>query len=371
MHAAIVNLTSGGLSGGYKKYLQQLLPLLHASPLISQLDVFSPRSAEFTGADTQGYWTWPESDGMTGYKQLRLELARRRPDVVFFPSARLVRLTQPSVVMVRNMEPLVAPFAGNSVRDGLKNIGRRIVARWSCLQATRVIAVSDFVRDFLVDNWRLSANKIGIVPHGVEPPLEPNLWDKPNALTLPDDRPWIFAAGSIRPARGLEDVVGALNFNTSGTRLRLVIAGAASGDGEAYRKKLERTITQAGYTDDVVWTGPLSQREMAWCYANCSVFAMTSRVEACPNTALEALAYGAACIATTRRPMPETFADATLYYEAGDSRMLARQIARVLQMGRQERGALRRKALARAADFTWPKTAAATIQQLMLAANKS
>ena len=370
MRTAVVNLTSGGLSGGYRKYLQQLLPLLHDSPLITQLDVLSPSSVQFD-TSRDGYWSWPDADGMTGYKSLRSELARRKPDVVFFPSARLVNVAIPTVVMVRNMEPLVAPFAGNSMRDGLKNVGRRVVARWSCRRATRVIAVSDFVRDFVVDHWNVPPTKIGVVPHGVEPPLEPGARIKPQSVAVGKD-PWIFAAGSIRPARGLEDLLGALSYiHSAGIRPRIVVAGATSGDGETYRQKLQRAIDQAGHAGDVVWAGPLSQPEMAWCYANCSAFVMTSRVEACPNTALEALAYGCVCVATTRRPMPETFGDAARYYEAGDQQMLAEQIVTVLRMTDVERNDLARKAVSRAADFTWQKTAEGTIRELQLAAHQS
>jgi glycosyltransferase involved in cell wall biosynthesis len=368
---ALVNLTSGGLSGGYKKYLERMLPLLRSSPSISRLEVLSPRGLEVPADGAHGAWSWPENDGVAGYRVLKAELARRRPDVVFVPSARLIRTPFPSVVMVRNMEPLVAPFRGNSPRDAFRNVGRRVVARASCNRATRVIAVSAFVRDFLVDHWGVTPAKVGIVPHGVETSLPRISWVKPKAIKSSAHRPLIFAAGSIRPARGLEDLLGALpHLRSAGIDPLVVIGGATSGDGQAYQKRLEAAIDKDGHGDSVVWAGSLSQQEMAWCYGNCNVFVMTSRVEACPNTALEALTYGCLCIATTERPMPETFVDAATYYGAGDSERLADQIARAFRLSTAEKTAAGRRAVERANHFTWESTVIATIQQLQLAADK-
>ena len=45
MKVAIVNLTSGGMSGGYLKYLRTLVPLLRQDPRISRLDVFVPEGS--------------------------------------------------------------------------------------------------------------------------------------------------------------------------------------------------------------------------------------------------------------------------------------------------------------------------------------
>ena len=42
MHVAIVNITAGGISGGYRKYLQKIVPLLGRDQRVTSLDVFVP-----------------------------------------------------------------------------------------------------------------------------------------------------------------------------------------------------------------------------------------------------------------------------------------------------------------------------------------
>ena len=62
MHVALVNLTSGGMSGGYKKYLEIMLPLLAADPAISRLELSSPEGLNYRRAASVPEWCWPASD---------------------------------------------------------------------------------------------------------------------------------------------------------------------------------------------------------------------------------------------------------------------------------------------------------------------
>lgn len=368
MRVTLVNLTSGGMSGGYKKYLEIMLPLLAAHPSISRLELASPEGLAFQRDPRVPEWTWPAGDARSGFAALRGHLRERNADVVFIPTARMIRTGLPTVVMVRNMEPLVAPFTGNSLADGIRNVARRLVARSSVRRADRVIAVSDFVHDFLVSAWNIADDKIGVVPHGIEPALPPAQRTMPPALGVLREGAMLFTAGSIRPARGLDDAIGALELLVArAVPAHLVIAGTVSGNAARYRGELGERIARRGLSDRVIWAGELSAPEMGWCFARCTAFVMTSRVEACSNTALEALSYGAPCVATSRRPMPETFETAATYYAAGDAAALAGRIVDVIRMSSGERALASRRAEERSHRFVWAKTAHETVRQLSLA----
>jgi glycosyltransferase involved in cell wall biosynthesis len=209
-----------------------------------------------------------------------------------------------------------------------------------------------------------------MVPHGIEAPLDETCRIAPASLrTMPVSGAMLFTAGSIRPARGLEDAIEALSLlSRHGKSARLIIAGEVAGDAARYRQKLDRYIQQSGLSERVCWTGSLTASEMGWCFAQCDAFIMTSRVEACPNTALEAMTYGAVCVSTTNRPMPETFGAGALYYPAGDVRALAECLEIVIDGTAPNRRALSSRAVTRAAEFTWARTARDTVRQLALAA---
>lgn len=365
MHIAIVNLTGGQFSGGYRKYLLQLVPLLAAEPDVT-LDVFNPAGTPPLLAGVARERSVNVRD--LRHRPLKRELAALAPDVVFIPTARAVSVPGiPTVCMVRNMEPLVVPFGGNGPADALKNLVRRRMAHDACRRADRIIAVSAYVRDFLTQQWHVDPARIGVVHHGVEAPLPAAAAAPPSGMEQMD-APFIFTAGSIRAARGLDDLIAALAaLRERGTSVRAVIAGSDTSHGGRDGTRLRRRIADAGLDAQVTWTGQLSAPEMAWCFRNAAVFVMTTRAEACPNTALEAMAYGACIVATDGPPLPEICGDAATYYRAGDGASLAHRISAALAAPPGERAARADAARARARQFTWAATAQRTLHELRVA----
>src|SRR5687768_14955989 len=136
MKIAVVALTRGNASGGNRKHLSRLVPLLREQPEVERLDLFVP--PQMAGESDR---TWPLHDELRGFRELRRALMSLRPDVVFIPNARMLRVPGvPVVTMVRNMEPLEVPFGGNTVAEGLRNAVRAVAARTACRQSDRVIA---------------------------------------------------------------------------------------------------------------------------------------------------------------------------------------------------------------------------------------
>lgn len=359
MRIAVVNLTSGGLSGGYRKYLSRLMPLLANDPRITALSVFVPEGAAAavaamkSGIDVR---TWPRQPVGARFSMLVRDVVACAPDVVFVPTARHAEFANiPVVVMVRNMEPLTVPFGGNTWAEGLKNVARAWEARRACRRAARVIAVSGHVRDFIVLRWQIDRDRVGTVYHGVDDP-------GPAAPVAPPPvSRTLFTAGSIRPARGVEDMIRALPLVDAD--VRLVIAGQVDPGCAGYAEQLRRLCGELGVTSRVTFAGQLGSEDMARAFRRCAAFVMTSRAEACPNTALEAMSYGCAIVSVDRAPMPEFLGEAALYYPIAEVRALAGHLRAVLT-NTAERDRLARAARRRAAPFTWEATRERTIQEL-------
>jgi len=352
MKLVVANLTSGGLSGGYRKYLSRLMPLLAADPRISRMTVFVPGDMRLDGVDAR---PWDPGDARRGYASLIRDVAALAPDLVFVPTARYVAFgSVPVVTMVRNMEPLAVPFGGNTLREGLKNIARAWEARRASRRAARVIAVSEYVRRYLLEHWHIDERKVGRAYHGIDRPARQD--DRPAGAP-----PALFTAGSIRPARGLEDAVRALPLVDRG--VRLVVAGRVDPGCERYAAALQRTAAELGVADRITWRGQLDERAMSEAYGATSVFVMTSRAEACPNTVLEAMMSGCASISVDHPPMPEIFDRAARYYPAGDATALAAHVRALFDdpAARRELGAA---GAARALTFSWEASRDQTIAEL-------
>jgi glycosyltransferase involved in cell wall biosynthesis len=363
LRVAVVNLTSGGFSGGYSKYLREIAPRLRNDPRIASVTMVGPESVA-----SQMDWHWPDDDARRGRRALRGYLERWRPDVVFTPTARSFRWRgAPMVTMVRNMESLAMPFSAPTPGERLRNVGRYLAAWSSVRRATRVIAVSDFVRTFLIDKWSVAPSSIGVVRHGVDI-ADPRAAVRPAALVSTPARMTIFAAGSIRPARGIDDVLEALvKLEERGTHGALWFGGAPTAGAEPYHDALRKRAEAAGVASQIQWLGTLSASEMQWCFTHADAFVMTSRVEACPNTVLEAMAAGARSISTRLAPMEEFYGDTASYYEAGSSHSLARALERVWGESRETGRWFRERSRQRACFFTWDGTVQRTISELQAA----
>jgi glycosyltransferase involved in cell wall biosynthesis len=213
----------------------------------------------------------------------------------------------------------------------------------------------------MVGEWGIDPGKIDLIYLGARNPDDDGS-EKP--LVVPDswDGRFLFTAGSIRPARGLEDLMRALgSLKSSPFVAGLVIAGQVDGRMERYKTRLDRYISREGLSAKIVWADTLDAAQMSWCYDHCLAFVMTSRVEACPNIALEAMAHGCACIASDNAPLPEIFGEGALYYPPKNGEALAKMVVQTTAFADVEALAKSRQVIARSKSFSWEKCAAQTV----------
>lgn len=374
MRLAIVNLTGGNFSGGYKKYLKNMLPRLAEHNAVDSLLCVSPE-----GQDIADWFSKPPAADHCSCSSLALShlayipdrkmaacLKKFSPDIVFMPVDRYIRFKGvPVVNMVRNMEPFVPNMKGDTPQEKVKKYIQRKLTCNSIRLANHTIAVSDFVKDYLTATLHVPENKVSKIYHGLTPPTKVSSL-RPATVPIGWDSGFLFTCGSIRPARGLEDALGALNdLKTRNRDLRLVIAGETMPGLRKYRDGLEQFIVSRDLTDNICWAGELSDEEMRWCYDQCSLLIMTSRIEACPNIALEAMSYGAIAIAADNPPLPEFFSDGASYYQAGNGRSLAEAVLDRLALEPGDRCAISEQSRKRSLTFSWDLTADKTMAVLM------
>jgi glycosyltransferase involved in cell wall biosynthesis len=365
MNVALVYLSGGGLSGGATTTLRRQVPLLRNHPGIDKLSVFLPpqsRNLDLPGTEIR---SWPAGDRAKGFTKLRSQVEQLGPDVIFIPTGAWFDTGGiPCACMIRNTEPIIRPFGGNSLPQGIKNLFRARAARRACVNSDRVIAVSEFVRDLVVKRWRVAPDKIGVVYHGVQRPEHETRPGVPEVLERGN---FWFTAGSLIPYRGIEDIITALSLRPTGEQL--VIAGAPVYS-PAYENKMRRLADRCGVTDRVTWLGHRPADELFWCYGRARAFVMTSRMEACPNVVLESLAGGCVSISTNAPPMPEFYEGTALYYTPGEVEELAAQMEAVINMNHDEVRSRRDTALSRATEFTWEGNVDDTVRELVAAAGR-
>jgi glycosyltransferase involved in cell wall biosynthesis len=353
MRIAIVNVTRGTISGGYQKYLERVVPLLRADERVTRLDVYMPRAAadtlssEVSSIVPIGRDTWTR-------RELVRQIRERASNVVFIPTARWLRTGLPTVVMIRNAEPLLGLIPANGLGENTRNVARYIAARQAARKAHGVIAVSDYIHSVVVRRFGVDESKVRRIYHGLDSPSI-------GAQSKVPVRPHLLVAGSIRPARGLEDVLRAVALLTRAGRPKLVVAGSPDPQMHRYYHGLRRLTSQLGLIDDVEWRGNVERPELGQLMRDCAAFVMTSRAEACPNVLLEAMGAGCVIVSTTAAPMPEFLGDAGFYYGAGKFEELAATLDQVLSSSDKQVNQLAIRATERAMAFSWDQTSNDTV----------
>jgi len=374
MKVSIINLTAGGMSGGYKKYLMELIPRIANHESIEHIQCATPASIpiiEWFRNDKLNNVTFINCKPYSPFyhdASLISKIEAFNPDVIYVPLGRMIKqIKVPSVIMIQNMFPLIHLPGIPLYLKARCNI-ERIVTKRAVKRSDRIIAVSGFVKEFLIKNWNLHPDKIAVVYYGIDF-SKMACSKKPKKLSqIVELRGFLFTAGSIDPYRGLEDLLEAMCLlKSKGISYPLIIAGDIKLSARRYFDKLNDIIKSLKIEDLVVWAGHLDWDEMIYCYRNCKAFVMTSRVEACPNMVLESMANGCVSISTESTPMPEFFQDSAVYYPPKDAKVLAERILEVMSWPEDKRKEMSERAKKRASQFSWEICAQKTIEQFQIA----
>jgi len=350
MKVVLLCYTKGGLSGGFKKYLNEIVPRISTNNKISQLVVFLHEKVltEFEGELFQP---------INNKRKLIENIDNFNPDIIFCPTTESVKNWNiPFVVMLRNMEPLTDFGFNNPVVEDLVNLYKKIKTISVCKKASGVIAVSKFVEETLINDISINRNNLKVIYHGNK---------IPTSTVSPKLEKSIFTAGSIRPARGLEDLIHALTIIKKDYKnIKLYIAGDKSPRMKNYKNKLDILSESLDVKKHIIWLGNVSKEDMELLYSNNKIFVMTSRVEACPNIAIEAMTYGNIIISSRNKPMPEFFGNGALYYNALDYKNLAKLILNSLVYSDRKVRYIKNNNRKLLEKFSWDKCSDETVNFL-------
>jgi glycosyltransferase involved in cell wall biosynthesis len=168
---------------------------------------------------------------------------------------------------------------------------------------------------------------------------------------------FILFVGRHEPKKNLVRLVESFHRLKTAERLphRLVLAG---GEGWGCAG-LERRIRELGLEGDVVRPGFVPAEDLVRLYNMAELFVFPSLYEGFGLPPLEAMACGTPVVCGNRGALPEVAGGAALCVDPEDTAAIADAMSRALRDG-PARERLVAAGLARAAEFTWRRTAAAT-----------
>lgn len=346
---------------------------LHAGPaapydknlLLTYLPEFVSRVRCFADGEDLSYDVIHSHYWLSGEAALRLRRVWRAPVVQMFHTLGVMK---------------------NSVARSAEEVEtrRRIaIERRLMREVDTVVAATPLDRAQMVWHYGADASRIRVIPCGVDlRRFHPG--DRAAAraeLGLSADALVLVCVGRIEPLKGMDALIRSAarllaKYPHWRERLQVLLIG---GDDEqqptrwnSEQRRLDALRRELGIATQVQFVGAQPQERLPLYYVAADVVAAPSHYESFGLAALEALACGAAVVASNVGGLALTIEDrrSGLLVPPGDDAALAVQIERILTDGALA-ARLRSGAVQRAAEYGWPTVArrVAALYDELVAAN--
>ena len=326
--------------------------------------IVSPRCRDlYQGyGDQVSYITFPWSNEHRNLRTLSehlyspLRLPAAGIDVLNTLMAPLVNPTWSLVVHMKTMHAFTTPEALSPAA----RLYRRMNYPRSARLADAIIINSESLRSDLHKYLDVDGSKLRLVPEAVDH----NLFRPGDAEQARRDvehyglrRPFLLFVSSLWPYKNCAGLLRgwAAGRERFGGRQLAVVGG---GRDQAHINELRALAIELGIASEVVFVGPVPLEETVRFYHAADAFVYPSLSETFGLPILEAMACGCPVVTSNISAMPETAGGAAVLCDPTDPASIARAIEEAVG---PRRSWLVERGLARAAEFTWAATGAATL----------
>jgi len=256
----------------------------------------------------------------------------------------------PTSIVIYDLVPWTHPDTANRRSAVIE----RATIRPALRRAAALPCISEATRTDLIERFPGTRDRASVIPLAADP-------DFAEPVAAPGhpqlQHPYVLAVGTLEPRKNLERLIEAwfaLPTEVRGEH-ELALVGPRGWD--------EAGILQKAADHGARLLGRVSETELRALYAGATAFAYPSLYEGFGLPVLEAMAAGAPVITSTCSSLPEVAGDAALLVDPEDVGAISAALARVLTEP-ELADDLRARGRARAAAFSWARTAAETVSVL-------
>ena len=284
---------------------------------------------------------------------------------IFFPGESPVcRLPRPYVMSVNEVPSVVRRFSGcpsYPLRTQMSQVITNLLLPGACRNARLVLGISQSTVNDIAREYRVPHKRLRVVYCGCAEIFRPlqasdrkaiqNRWGFPDGYVL------VFITGDQREC--VETMLSAYAVAARSASQGLLIAGCPPHA----RPRVRSLLAALSIEERSLILPYVSDQELARLYAGADVYLELSVYEGFGLQVCEAMASGVVVIASNCSSLPEVAGDAAILVDPGDAESAARALCELLSDPDNRRD-LGSRAVSQAAQFTWQRSAQATLQAL-------
>lgn len=300
---------------------------------------------------------WPPRKLWT---QIRLswEMWQRPPEMLFIP-AHTVPLIHPEKVVTTCHD--VAFLRLPQVYDWPSLKYHKFAINFAIKHAAKIIVVSEFTKSELIEFFKISPERIAVVPNGYDSEQYKIIENKEAVAGVLQkykiNQPYILYTGRLELKKNTPGLVEAFKILKKNRQkpLKLVLVGHPGFGFE----KVTEAIIDNNLHDEVIMTGWVPREDLPYLVSGASAFVFPSFYEGFGIPILEAMACGTPVVASGIPALREVAGEAAYLVDPYSLENIAEGINRVLTDEHLREG-LKIRGLARVQDFSWEKCARET-----------
>jgi len=228
----------------------------------------------------------------------------------------------------------------------------------------RIIAVSHWVKQELIDIAGIRENRIDVVPNGIDlQAFYPRSRGEESVVLIQPfsfRRPYVLYASRIdHPIKNHVKLIEAFGIFKERTKYphRLVLAGADKRGAE----KVKKAAADSSHRNDIFFTGHFPTTSLPELYSGADIVVIPSIYEGFGMGVLEAMASGIPVACARAASFPETTEHAALYFDPFNVEDMADRMIAVTT-NRDIHREYRRLGIERAQIFSWDSCVERTLQ---------
>jgi glycosyltransferase involved in cell wall biosynthesis len=298
---------------------------------------------------------------------------REKLDLVHFPHFN-VPLLVPTKFVVTIHDLILTKFPTPRATTlgpflyNIKNSAYKIIIRAAIKRAEKILAVSEFTKKDIVEQFHALPSKVKVTYEGVADLVKGkeyisspnndnnNADDKKILLSYNIKRKFFLYVGNAYPHKNLERLLDVFReFNRQYSDIQLVLVGKEDYFYKRLKEKGRRSglWNNARKDNPVIFAGYVKDEDLGVLYRKALAYIFPSRYEGFGLPPLEAMANNCLVLSSDRASMPEILGGAAIYFDPEDERDMIRKLEEMVHLQQEKAISLRKKGVEQAERYSW------------------